>query len=516
MAVHTQARRLARYARSPRWLAASSLLMLVGLCAVSAWMLWDMRRDAAHRSMIASQSLVRVLGRDIARNIELYDLSLRALVDGMKIPAVTQASPEIRHMILFDRATTAENFGHTLVFDADGKLILSSRSLDAPDLNYSDREYFQYHATHTDPGLHISQPIVSRLTGRRALVLSRRLSHPDGSFAGVALGTVYLEYFRQLFAASGADRIGTVVLYGPGGTILMRSPYDEDQIGRSVSATASYQRLLVAKEGSFVGPSMVGEGARRFVYAHVGELPLQLSISIAPEEIYAEWWGRALGLGSVVLVLCGLAVVLMWSLTRELAQRKAAEQATAALNIELAQMAVTDALTGLYNRRRFDEVLAREWQRAVRTQQPLSLMMLDADHFKSFNDRYGHQQGDEALKMIARSIESALGRPCDTAFRVGGEEFAVILPDTTEAGAEIVATRVRGAVEERRMPHGGNPHGVVTVSCGVAAIAMRASRDAAALIAEADAALYAAKEAGRNRIHVAGRLTRGLRIVAAG
>lgn len=516
MPARSYIRRIVAYARSPLCLAGSSLLMLVGLCAVSAVMLWNMRLDAAQRSAMASHSLVRVLSRDIARNIEMYDLSLRAIVDGMRIPAVAQASPEIRHMILFDRATTAENFGHTLVFDATGKLILSSRSLDAPDLNYADREYFQYHATHADPGLHISKPIVSRLTGRRVLVLSRRLSHPDGSFAGVALGSVYLDYFRQLFVAAGADRIGTVVLYGPGGTILMRSPYDEEQIGRSVWASESYQRFLEAKEGTFVGPSMIVDGARRFVYAHVGELPLQLSISISPDEIYAEWWQRALGLGGVVIVLCCLAVVLTWSLCHELAQRKAAEQATAALNAELAQMAITDSLTGLYNRRRFDEVLTRELQRAVRAHQPISLLMLDADHFKSFNDRYGHQRGDEALKLIARSIEAALGRPCDTAYRIGGEEFAVILPDTAEAGAEIVATRIREIVEGSRMPHSANPHNVVTVSCGVVAAAMCTIRDAAALIALADAALYAAKDAGRNRIHVADRIKHGLRLIVTG
>ncbi|MGU3540395.1 sensor domain-containing diguanylate cyclase [Methylobacterium sp. A54F] len=515
MFIRNKLHSLAARTRSPYWLAISSLLLVAGLCAVSAAMLWDMRIDAGQRSRIASTSLVRVLGRDIARNIEMYDLSLRAIVDGMKLPAVAQAAPDIRHMILFDRATTAENFGHTLVFDAAGKLLLSSRSLDVPDMNYADREYFQYHATHADLGLHISGPVTSRLTGRRVLILSRRLSNPDGSFTGVALGSVYLDYFRQLFAAAGADQIGTVVLYGPGGTIVMRSPYDEDQIGRNVEATKSYQRILTAKEGSFTGPSMIAEGARQFVFTHVGDLPLQLSISISPHEIYAEWRGKAVGLGAVVLGLCGLILILTWWLLRELAQRKAAEQATATLNAELQQLATTDALTGLRNRRRFDEVLSREWQRAIRTCQPLSVLLLDADHFKRFNDRYGHQQGDEALRLIAGSITAALCRPCDTAYRIGGEEFAVLLPDTSEIGAKVVAARIREGVEGCRLPHADNPHSVVTISAGIASSSAVSAQEAAALIAAADTALYAAKEAGRNRIQVTGQDKRVIRLVAA-
>ncbi|WP_165937921.1 sensor domain-containing diguanylate cyclase [Methylobacterium segetis] len=474
-------------------------------------MLWDMRLDAARRTRIASHSLVQVLGRDIARNIELYDLSLRAIVDGMKLPAVVNADPATRQLILFDRAATAENFGHTLVFDKLGNLVISSKSLDVPPLNYADREYFQYHATHDDPGLHISQPIISRLTGRRVLILSRRLSGPDGSFAGVAIGSVYLDYFRQLFAAVG-DHLGNITLSGPGGSIVMREPYDELEIGRSVSATDSYQKLVQAKDGSFEGAAMMGEGTRSFVFTQVGDLPLHLSIAVKPEDIYVEWWRKALVIGAVVLSLCAITMVLTWLFRCELIQRKAAERATAALNAELEQLALTDPLTGLANRRRYDEVLAREWRRCQRQSLSLSLLLLDADCFKGFNDRYGHQQGDEALKLIARSIEAALGRASDTACRIGGEEFAVILPETDARGAEIVAHRICETVAARAMPHVANPHSVVTVSCGVAHDAL--AKTPGAMCAAADEALYDAKRAGRNQIKVSHARETHLHLVA--
>lgn len=503
-----------RWTHSARWLSAINLLAVVGLCLVSGYMLWQMRVDAARRSEVTSRSLVQVLGRDIARNIELYDLSLRAVVDGLKLPELAQADPALRQMILFDRAATAENFGHTLVFDRTGKLIISSKSLEPEPLNYADREYFQYHVKHPGNELHVSQPLISRLTGKRVLIISRRLSDPDGSFAGVVLGSIYLDYFRQLFAAVGAEHAGTVTLYGPGGAIIMREPYDESVIGRSVSATDSYRKFFDASGDHFSGPAMVGEGTRDFVFTQVGDLPLHLSIAVSPEEIYADWWHRALVLGGVVLSLCATTIVLTGLFRRELHQRKVAEQAALDLNVRLEKLATTDALTGLANRRRFDDALGREWRRAVRNRLPLSLLVLDADYFKGFNDRYGHQQGDEALRLIARSIDASIASASDTACRIGGEEFAVILPDTDAAGAEIVAHRIRDAVAGWALPHASSPLGILTVSIGVAQIPEIRAVDPAAFVEAADQALYAAKANGRNQVQVRRRDKAGLRLAA--
>lgn len=498
------------------WLSAFNLLAIIGLCVVSTFMLWQMRLDAARRAEIAARSLVQVLGRDIARNIELYDLSLRAVVDGMKRPDVADLSPELRHMLLFDRAATALGYGNIVVLDAAGNAVTSSQSATPPAFNSADREYFRYFATHDDNDeLHISPPSISRLSGQPVIMLSRRISNPDGSFAGVAAGAIFLDYFRGLFTAAGAKHAGTVTLYGPGGSIAMREPFDPRQIGISVADTTSYREILNTKSGSFVGPAMVGQGDRQFVFTHIGDYPLQLSTAVPPAQIYADWQRKALGLGSVVLCLCAVTMLLTWLFGRELMQRRNAEEATAALNLELKRLATTDALTGLFNRRRFDEALAREWRRSVRSRQPLSLLILDADCFKGFNDRYGHQKGDEALKLIARSIEAATDPSHDIACRIGGEEFAVILPDTDATAAEIVANRIREAVSGWKEPHAANPHGVLTVSGGLAQIPLTAAVDPHALVAAADKALYEAKRLGRNRVGVAGRGASHLRLASA-
>ena len=166
----------------------------------------------------------------------------------------------------------------------------------------------------------------------------------------------------------------------------------------------------------------------------------------------------------------------------------------------LAALASKDALTGLANRRTFDETLIAEVRRAVRAGSPLSLLMLDVDCFKSFNDAYGHQRGDACLKTVAEAIQGAVRRAGDTVARYGGEEFSVILPDTDQGGAAIIAERIRHAVENVGFVHQASTvSAVVTVSLG-AATAVLDSLDADELIKAADSALYGAKRAGRNRI----------------
>lgn len=487
---------------SVRWLTAFNLVLVIGLCAVSAYMLLEMRREAGKRADLAARGLVAVLGRDIARNIELYDLSLRGIVDGMRIPAVRDADPVTRRMMLFDSATNATNFGAATVLDRNGEVVLSSRP--GMKFNARDREYFKYQEKHDQPGLFIGKSIESRFSENWGIPLSRRMSNLDGSFAGVVGGLIYLDYFRQLFeSVHGLDGY-VITLVGDGGTILMRRPFETDLIGQSVAASASYARMTGMRDGGFRGPAMIGDEVRSFAFTQVRDFPLKLSFSVPLTTIYADWWYKALALGIVVLTLCGGILGLTWLLRRELAQRVAAEAATAEINVALQTLAITDPLTGLWNRRRFDEVLARDLRRAIRQGLPLSLLILDADCFKGFNDRYGHQRGDEALKLIARSMEAVVAGRDDAICRIGGEEFAIILSDTDLVGAGIVAARIREAVAARALPHEANAHRVVTVSIGVAGIPGTAASDAASLVAAADAELYAAKHAGRNTIRVAG------------
>ena len=183
---------------------------------------------------------------------------------------------------------------------------------------------------------------------------------------------------------------------------------------------------------------------------------------------------------------------------------EAARQDMEIINRHLETLASTDALTGLANRRTFDLALAREWARSAREVAPLSLLLLDVDRFKAFNDFYGHPAGDTCLCEIAAIVASVARRPADTVARYGGEEFVVILPNTMLDGAVAVAWQIKDAIQTAAIPHDGSAAGHVTVSIGVAYLVPAPDSAAGQLTLRADAALYAAKRAGRDRIHAAG------------
>jgi diguanylate cyclase (GGDEF)-like protein len=170
-------------------------------------------------------------------------------------------------------------------------------------------------------------------------------------------------------------------------------------------------------------------------------------------------------------------------------------------NLQLAALSSTDALTGLANRRRFDEVWAEEWQRAARNGLALALILIDVDHFKAYNDHHGHQAGDDCLRGVAAVLAREARRAGELVARYGGEEFVVVLPGIDAAEARDFAERLRAAVEAEAIPHGHAPAGpYVTLSMGVASSQPRHEADAEALLKDADVALYLAKRQGRNRV----------------
>ena len=195
-------------------------------------------------------------------------------------------------------------------------------------------------------------------------------------------------------------------------------------------------------------------------------------------------------------------------LKREVDARKARERELVGLAAQLAnanevlqRLSLLDGLTGIPNRRHFDEVLEREWQRAARGDHPVGLLMADIDHFKRLNDTLGHQEGDECLRRVAGAISAQLRRGGDLVARYGGEEFAVVLPETALEGAAAFGEVLRLTVVDLRISHPASPVGQwVTVSLGAAASVPAPGSAAGELVAAADRALYEAKRMGRNRV----------------
>jgi diguanylate cyclase (GGDEF)-like protein len=184
---------------------------------------------------------------------------------------------------------------------------------------------------------------------------------------------------------------------------------------------------------------------------------------------------------------------------RDITASRRAEMELERANAELASLVRKDSLTGLANRRCFDEVLQKTWGEALAGGWPIAVLMIDVDHFKQFNDCYGHQRGDLCLRDVAVAIISGLFHPDDLAARYGGEEFAVILPRTSTDNAAQVAERIRRAVHDMHRPHVAAPQGTLTISVGVAAAWPVPHGDPLAVVRAADEALYTSKHEGRNR-----------------
>ncbi|HEY1161318.1 MAG TPA: diguanylate cyclase [Terracidiphilus sp.] len=188
------------------------------------------------------------------------------------------------------------------------------------------------------------------------------------------------------------------------------------------------------------------------------------------------------------------------NIVRDISERKLAEKQLQDAYNAVEALAATDTLTGLANRRRFDQVFADEWRRGLRDRKPISLLMIDADLFKAYNDTYGHPRGDRCLKQIAEAALDVVVRPGDLVARFGGEEFAVVLPNTDSEGAIQVANEICEALRSRRLPHPGSPLGIMTLSAGCATLVPSFGQHSANLIELADEALYKAKRSGRNQV----------------
>ncbi|MEM5423311.1 sensor domain-containing diguanylate cyclase [Paraburkholderia ferrariae] len=466
-------------------------LVMAALCAI---VLYQSRQDALERARETSRNVALIAQRDIERNFELYALSLQAVVEGLDQPEVMALPPHLRAQVLFDRAASARYLGSMLVLDASGNIIIDSASDTPRKGNFADRPYFTVQRDHPDTGLYVSDPYHSRLRGGApSIALSRRLSHLDGSFAGVVMIAVNLEYFHELFAGLSLGPRGAISLIGHNGIMIMRQPYDPAVIGRDISKASTFRQFLTAPEGSFSDTSTIDGVRRLYFFRNFPHLPLIIMVAEAEPDVYAAWRRRAMTIGSLMGAFASGFVALSFLLGSQLRRRMRAES-------ELQMLARTDSLTGLNNRRTLGEILDQEWRRAKRMRSVFSLLFVDIDRFKAYNDTYGHQAGDDALAAVARCIGENIRRPADTAARYGGEEFIVVLPDTPPDGAIVIAEKIRSAISELGIEHAASEYGRVTASIGSASWSPDHDADVTTIIKAADEALYDAKATGRNRV----------------
>ena len=388
---------------SAKWLIASSVVTVLGFSAICASVMLDMRRGEEELAQQTLDNLASGLDADIGRNIELYDLSLHAVASNMVMPELKGVSKPLRHLILFDHAATAQHFGAIQVFDADGRLTIDASTLDPVAENRADEDYFKIHRDRPDVGLYISRPMLHR--GAYSIVLSRRITGEDGSFLGVVAGSIRFSYFHELFARLNLGADDLINVFSRDGTIIMRTPFDLDIIGKNFGELASVKRMLSETGGSYSKASVVDGVPRLFVWRNSGS-PLVVQVAKPWSSIFSLWYTEATRIGAILAALIMFMLAATLFLAREISRRGKAED-------RLEEMATTDALTGLKNRRKFDSTIDIEWRRAIRARTPLALLMIDADHFKAYNDTYGHQAGDQVLVGIAICISDSVHRAGD-------------------------------------------------------------------------------------------------------
>lgn len=482
-------------------LIAMAMVWLEGLSRYHAY--YNRLEDA----QISTENITRAASEHAEKTVELIDAILFGLVERVEVDGLGPDVQPRLHRLLETSVNQTPALHGLFVYDAQGNWMISSVGRALTSANNADRAYFRYHQTHFDRGLHIDRPIRSRSSGAWVVPMSRRLQHADGSFAGVVLATVPIQYFQNYYNDFDLGRKGAVVLALHDGTLITRRPFVESAIGTSISKGPIFTLMReFGDRGTGLRVANLDHIERQYSYRRLTAIPLVVSAALSKDEIFASWWVETWRECTITALLIAVLIFIGYRLFRQILIRdnmeKELRQIHVALEESVAQLdrlARTDGLTGLSNRRCLSERVETELARASRQQVPLTVIMIDIDFFKRYNDTYGHLAGDACLKEVSGAIAQATRRPGDLAARYGGEEFSVLLPNTDAAGGMAVARRICAAVVALQAPHRASDFGIVTISAGVYACVPDTTIGMADLFAGADQALYAAKTGGRNQ-----------------
>lgn len=466
------------------------------------------RRLELSNAAIATSNNAHTLAEQANSSFKMADTVLVSLVDYVEVQGLSSLSVNRLRNLMTKHIMQLPALQGLFIYDENGRWIVNSSGTRYDGRNNSDRAYFQFHQAHPSREVHIGRPIIGRTSGVWVIPVSRRIEHPDGSFAGVALATIKVDFFRKIYEGLEIGDDGGILMTLNEGALLLRVPFDPGSIGSNVTGHPIFRLAALKNFPNSSGETDVGNQACLYTYSRVGDYPAGIIVLRSKDQVLRPWMYTA-GFAYLALALLvgGLLVlgrrVLRQIVLRDHLQREllATQGELEAANSSLSTMAYIDGLTDLFNRRYYEQVFEREVRRACRNGLSVAVLIIDVDHFKKFNDRYGHPLGDECLKMVAQAILAGMRRSGDMAARYGGEEFVVVLPETDLPGARMVAETIRANVAAKAIEHKDADSGAVTVSIGAhAGIPVGGDGCTAAFIAAADAALYRAKAGGRNRV----------------
>lgn len=485
--------------RTAQGLVATIVISLLVMWGTIAWFLLQSRASDLAAEKRVLERMVTAVEEQTSHLFGLVRLFLMA--SDLWFQKHPQADPrtDADYLKLVDlfRAQTGQRIDIRVVSEDGGLFYLPSQESPAgavpkPLALVPDRDYFQAQAPLQTRGLFIAKPVLSRVTGQWGLPISYPLhSKPHG--IAVVFAAIENRMLEPPYEAARTKPSGTILLAHRDGTLLFRAPGSE-KVGQTLADGEIWRLHLPRKDADVVqvdAPLVDGQ-PRLIAYAALRDFPLVVVASSTLADVLAAWQRRlhaALLLGTA---MTALGLLVLWRLLGSL-------RALETKRRHFEAQAHVDELTQVPNRRFFVERSLLELARAQRYGRPLSALMLDLDHFKAINDSHGHAAGDEVLRAVSTAVQEAL-READLLGRVGGEEFAVLLPETGAELAVEVAQRVRQRVEALRIVQDGAAL-PVTVSVGVASL-LPGQDDLDRLFGRADEALYAAKAAGRNCVRL--------------
>jgi diguanylate cyclase (GGDEF)-like protein len=459
------------------WTMAFALCLSAALIGIEAWQMWHVREASLRSANIVTASLAESLSQQIESTLKTADTVVATLAQRVEVEGENPDTLQRLYELMTSLASALPAIHEMGLTDKDGNAIVKSLVPRPVGMNYHERDYFRYLSSHDTRDVFIGQPVKSKVDGSVNITVSRRINTKDGAFAGIVVASVSMNFFRRLFETVQLKSGGFISLVSDDGTLLANSPasFGDGELAAMAAAPA----------GSLEYPSPDNNVMRLGAFNHLQHYPMTTVVAQNSSSVLSDWYGQLRVHGAIVLSI--LAVIGVLGHRVGLANRTTRLQA------------LCDGLTGLANRRCFNETIQREFHRAARSARPLSLIMVDIDLFKAFNDQYGHPSGDSCLRAVSAAVQGVLRRPRDVAARYGGEEFAILLPETDLAGAVQTVRDMQAAVRALGIRHEVSPLGVVTLSAGVASWRPgHLIKMSAGLVEAADEALYEAKARGRN------------------
>lgn len=482
-------------------------VVCISLIAISTWGIFNSLEYHLHDKETEMSNLSKTLSSNIEATLTQADTVLLVIKERLEAEGgSTEDLKKLEELLKIQQQRLPQIHGF-FIYDEQGRWLLNSNGVIPAGANNSDRDYFIYHRDHSDSGPYLGPSIRSRSTNEWIMTISRRINHPDGSFAGVTIATIYLKYFLSLYDGVDMGENGLTNLASTSGHIVVRKPFRDSDVGTDISKGQVFALLKPdVSSGTATIRSYIDNVERVIGFRRISGYPLVIIAAFDRNEILADWRKESFAsliMSSILLIILS---IIGYRLIRLMSQQIQAQRELQAqqnnyieVNKSLGLMALEDALTQLANRRHFDFFLDTEVTRTKRKLDGTALIMIDVDLFKNYNDHYGHVQGDECLKTVGAIIKKNANRIGDLAARYGGEEFAIVLTDTDYVGAFLLAERIRLDLENSKIPHSESPLGVVTISIGISTLSGAEFETPADLINTADKALYVAKSSGRNR-----------------